>query len=92
MWILDPIRELGYNVPDDISIASFDDSDYAELSNVKLTSIIHPKEEMGRLAASTLFELIGKGKKAFNKPVNICIKPEIRIRNSTKEIELEEVR
>jgi GntR family transcriptional regulator of arabinose operon len=91
MWILDPIRELGYNVPDDISIVSFDDSDYAELSNVKLTSIIHPKEEMGRLAASTLFELIGKGKKAFNKPVNICIKPEIRIRNSTKEIELEEV-
>lgn len=92
MWVIEALRNLGLNIPDDVSIAGFDDSDYAVLSDIKLTSIIHPKEEMGRQAAKALFKLIDMGSKAFEKPINICIKPELKVRSSTKNINLKEVK
>ena len=58
MEILDVIRMLGLNVPDDLSIVGFDDSLFAELTEVKLTSIVHPKSKLGAKAAETILELI----------------------------------
>lgn len=92
MWVIEALRNSGLSIPDDVSIVGFDDSDYAVLSDVKLTSVIHPKEEMGREAARILFKLIDMGSKAFEEPINICIKPELKVRTSTKKIDLEEVK
>ncbi|SHF63878.1 transcriptional regulator, GntR family [Caldanaerobius fijiensis DSM 17918] len=92
MWVIEALRNSGLSIPDDVSIVGFDDSDYAVLSDVKLTSVIHPKEEMGREAARILFKLIDMGNKAFEEPINICIKPELKVRTSTKKIDLKEVK
>src|SRR5699024_3084098 len=43
MELLDVLRELDIKVPEDMSIIGFDDSFLADVSEIKLTSIIHPK-------------------------------------------------
>lgn len=52
---------LGKRVPDDISVIGFDNSLLATRSDIAMTTIIHPKDRMGRLAASKLLEIIKDG-------------------------------
>lgn len=54
------LREHSIRVPDDISVIGFDDSVLAAASVPPLTTIIHPKQIMGELAARVLLELIQK--------------------------------
>jgi GntR family transcriptional regulator of arabinose operon len=55
---IEAIRDEGLGVPEDISIVGYDDSNLATASEVKLTTIRHPKEEMGRHAARTMIGMI----------------------------------
>ncbi|MFL0253332.1 substrate-binding domain-containing protein [Clostridium neuense] len=58
------LRKDGIKVPEDISIVGFDDSSLATASEVKLTSIIHPKKQMGIQAAKYIIGMVeGKLKK-----------------------------
>ena len=52
------IRALGLTVPDDISIAGFDDFEWADCFEPRLTLIAQPCEEIGRRAAFLLMERI----------------------------------
>lgn len=52
------IEAAGKRVPDDVSIISFDDSIYSNITSVPLTSLAHPKDELGRLAAKKILNLI----------------------------------
>jgi GntR family transcriptional regulator of arabinose operon len=52
------ISRYGLRIPDDISVIGLDDSDYADFSNIPLTTLMHPKKEMGSLAAKMLIEEI----------------------------------
>ncbi len=45
-------------VPEDLSLISFDDSNLATADRVGLTTFVHPKEELGRVAAQNLLKLI----------------------------------
>lgn len=47
-------RDRGYSVPDDISVAGFDDSDIANLSWPRLTTVRQPVSEMAASAAHRL--------------------------------------
>ncbi|ADN02784.1 GntR family transcriptional regulator [Spirochaeta thermophila] len=58
---LQEIRKAGLSVPGDVSILGFDDSEYAHYAEIPLTSLVHPKEELGRKAADLLFEAIDSG-------------------------------
>ncbi|GAA3333553.1 hypothetical protein GCM10020331_098040 [Ectobacillus funiculus] len=49
-------------VPDDISIVGYDDSYLAEASEVKLTSVAHPKTQMGIEAAKWIVAAVEKKK------------------------------
>lgn len=69
-------------VPDDISVVSFDDSILATATNVRLTSVRHPKEELGRHAARLLFNMIEIG---VEKP-RFLYDPELVVRDSCKEL------
>jgi GntR family transcriptional regulator of arabinose operon len=60
--LLSSLLRAGKRVPEDVAIISFDDSSYASLTPVKLTSLGHPKEEIGRVAARKLLNMIA-GKK-----------------------------
>lgn len=48
----------GRRVPEDIAIISFDRSAYSDLATVPITSLAHPKEEIGRVAAEKLLRMI----------------------------------
>jgi LacI family transcriptional regulator len=54
-------RELGINVPGDVSIIGFDDIELAQLVHPALTTVHVPHREMGRLAALALMNLLREG-------------------------------
>ena len=82
--ILHVIRELGLSIPEDLSIIGYDDSQLALASEIQLTTVTHPKTELGRAAAEMLIKLIEKKDK---EPIeSIVFEPELIIRNSTRQI------
>lgn len=79
---LDAIRYLGLKVPDDVSIIGYNDSILATVSEIKITSVRHPKDELGQEAASYLLGMI---KRRLEKPQAV-IEPELVIRSSCRRI------
>ena len=79
--VMNIIRKKGMKIPEDISLVSFDDSQLAVVSEVKLTTVAHPQKKLGRIVAESLINKIngGKGKD------KIKMEPELIIRGSTKE-------
>src|SRR5690625_8037925 len=66
MQLLEVLRIKKIQIPDEISIVGYDDSFLAEISEVKLTTIIHPKIEMGKEAANLIIDLIENKNKKGN--------------------------
>ncbi|MGP4039344.1 GntR family transcriptional regulator [Gracilibacillus sp. D59] len=85
--LLDVLREAQLKVPEDISIVGYDDSFMAELTEVKLTTVTHPKSEMGELAAKVILDMVKKNrgaKKQQNTEKDLIrFDPELIIRHST---------
>ncbi|MHB1794263.1 MAG: LacI family DNA-binding transcriptional regulator [Acidobacteriaceae bacterium] len=52
------LREMGYRVPQDVSVVGFDDILSASTNNPGLTTVRQPLQEMGGIAASTLLGII----------------------------------
>ncbi|WP_102028099.1 GntR family transcriptional regulator [Salirhabdus sp. Marseille-P4669] len=90
--VLKVLRNRNIKVPDDLSIVGYDDSLLAEVSEVKLTTIKHPKSEMGKAAAETIIELIKLNTSSSNvdssNKHSILYKPELVVRNSTKDVNI----
>lgn len=57
------LTERHIRVPEDVSVISIDDSDLARHSEVPITSLPHPKENLGKKAAETLLQMIAGKKK-----------------------------
>lgn len=51
-------HEMGVNVPEDVSIVGYDDIQSAQLSTPRLTTILHPKYELGQTAMKVLRQRI----------------------------------
>ena len=68
----------GYSIPRDISIAGFDDIDFAGRMFPPLTTVAQPKTELGRYAAKKILNLI----EGIPEDGLICT-PELRVREST---------
>lgn len=77
------LRELGLKVPDDISVMGYDDSHFAQISEVKLTSVKHPKSIMGKAAAKYVIDCLEHKKP---KKDDVVYEPELIIRNSVRQI------
>ncbi len=80
--VMEAIRDQGLKIPEDISIIGYDDSSLATASEVKLTTIKHPKAEMGRQAAKFIIDMV-EGRES--KP-RFIYQPEIVIRNSCRSL------
>lgn len=74
------IGEKGLRVPEDISIASFDDTEMAAYLNPPLTSVRSNGHELGRQAASLALERIQKPGRPIRR---VQIEAELVIRQST---------
>jgi len=73
------LRNLRLSVPQDVSLVGYDDSVLAVATEVKLTSIIHPKQELGRAAAEWIIAAVEKK----DTPPSHTYEPELIVRNST---------
>lgn len=71
-------RELGFDVPTDVSITGFDDIELATVVTPQLTTVQVPHREMGRKAALELIDLVEK--KGAGK--SIKLETTIKIRGS----------
>jgi GntR family transcriptional regulator of arabinose operon len=77
------IGEMGLKVPEDISVTGFDDSYLSVNCPVKLTTVTHPKEKLGEMAAEILLQMI-KDNNQLKDPVQKIIVPELVIKDSCK--------
>jgi GntR family transcriptional regulator of arabinose operon len=82
--VLDLLRKLDIKVPEDLSIVGYDDSYLAEASEVKLTSVTHPKAEMGIEAAKWIISALEKSGAIEGKQK--IYEPELVVRNSTHQL------
>jgi LacI family transcriptional regulator len=77
---MDAMREIGLLVPENISIAGFDDILFLERMSPALTTVLVPKYEMGAQATKTLLAMISGENK---EPVVLRMQPRLVTRNST---------
>ncbi len=73
------IREAGVDVPKDMALVGFDDFDWADLFNPRLTVTSQPLEEIGAKALNLLIKRI---KNPEGNRQTIRLSPTIKIRNS----------
>lgn len=78
------LRGLGLNIPEDVSIVGYDDSSLAEATDIKLTSVTHPKMAMGIEAAKWIVSAVEK--RGSNAHTTVY-EPELVVRNSTALLE-----
>lgn len=83
--VLNLLRELEFNVPEDISIVGFDDSYLAEATETKLTSVTHPKMEMGIEAAKWIVSAV-ENRSTNGNQYSTIYTPELIVRSSTTSI------
>ena len=72
-------REAGLRIPEDISVAGFDDVDYASYSNPPLTTVRVPAYEMGKMAVEFLSQVMS-GKAGEVR--QYCLDTDLIIRHS----------
>ncbi|CAM3211237.1 GntR family transcriptional regulator [Paenibacillus lupini] len=79
-------RKLGISIPDELSIIGQDNSYIAKNANIKLTTLTHPQEQMGRDAADWIIKNL-QGKKDL--PTSTYYQPVLIDGETVKEIEVE---
>lgn len=82
MMAVQAVNDKGLRVPDDVSVVGYDDSISIMQSDVKLTTILHPKKALGIQAAKYLIDMLDG---RMEKP-QMIYRPELIVRNSCKNI------
>lgn len=85
LGVIKALKEIGLNIPDDISLVSFDDQPYSEFLRTPMTTVNQQKSQIGKLAIEVLFNLINR-KEFTNEAINIKLKTNLIIRNSVKKM------
>lgn len=81
--VIRALKEAGRQIPEDISVTGYDNFHMAGQEGLKLTTIAHPQEKLGEMAAELLLGLIRSGGEAEK---TIRIEPKLMIGNSCKRI------
>ena len=74
-------RDLGIDVPGDVSVTGFDDMDIARIALPALTTVQVPHQEMGRNAADALVDMVeGKTAGASRElPTSLCVRASLGV-------------
>lgn len=79
--LLEAARQCGLKVPEQLSVIGCDDSSLAVATEVKLTTLTHPKEQLGARAAEILLDIVEQsGQNRLEETV--IYRPELVIRGS----------
>ena len=81
--VIQALMDEGLRVPEDVSVTGYDNSYIASNGGISLTTIVHPQEKLGEIAAQLLLDLIQNGGETDRKK-RILIEPEIIIGNSCR--------
>ncbi len=81
--VIHALTEYGCRVPEDISVTGYDNSVMSYSGTLSLTTVAHPQETMGEMAAELLLEQI-QGIPEEDSKVSRLIEPELVIRDSCK--------
>jgi LacI family transcriptional regulator len=76
------LREVGFRVPQDVSVVGFDDVQSAAFQNPGLTTVRQPLRTMGMLAAEALVRRITSPEE-YPAAKRIVVDPELVVRDST---------
>lgn len=76
-------REKGLKVPDEVSVAGFDDIDFAAFCNPPLTTVRVPAVQMGEMAVEVLMEMIEGN---LREAKRIILNTELVIRESCRKL------
>jgi len=82
---LSVLRAAGLDCPRDISIVGFDDITVARCLVPPLTTMLQPREEIGRLATKVLLDVL-ESETPKLQPVHIVLKSELVVRGSTRRL------
>ncbi|WP_187394078.1 LacI family DNA-binding transcriptional regulator [Oceaniovalibus sp. ACAM 378] len=74
-------RELGYRVPEDLSVVGFDDIFMAKVVEPPLTTVRQPVEKMAELIVAKLIYTL-ENEDGAEEP-HVILRPELMVRNST---------
>jgi len=77
------LNKLKYNIPEDIAVIGFTNTDLAEALNPSLSTVHQPAFEIGQLAAEKLIELV-EYKHREVEYETIVLPTQINVRNSTR--------
>lgn len=81
--VIRALEEEGLECPKDVSVTGYDNSYLAATCKVPLTTVAHPQEKLGIMAAELLLKLIKEGN-IEDSGKRILIEPELVIRESCK--------
>lgn len=81
MKVMQALNDAGLKVPEDVSVTGYDNSYMASSNGFHLTTIVHPQEKLGEMAAELLLGLLQNGEEEQGEK-KILIEPEIVIGNS----------
>ena len=56
--VIRALQEEGLRIPEDISVTGYDNSSLANREGLRLTTIDHPQEKLGAMAANLLLSMI----------------------------------
>ena len=85
LGVIKAAEEMGLNIPENISLISFDEQPYSAFLGTPMTTIDQKKNEMGQLAVDVLLKYIGN-KEYRKKVINMTLKTNLIIRDSVKRI------
>ena len=77
--VLRQLRDMGLDVPRDVSVAGFDNISLSEVIFPSLTTLHIPRDQIGR----QIFESLTSQKTSVRPPQEIIIEPELMVREST---------
>ena len=80
LGVLKEGRSRGLRLPDDLSVVGFDDTIEAELAYPPLTTVRQPLAELGRMAVTLLFRLLGQ---QWFEPLRVELATRLVVRSST---------
>ena len=80
LGVLEVAEDLGFKIPDDLSLVGYDDITYASLPRIQLTTVAQPTFEMGQIASEWLLSTIEEHKR---HPLHCVLNPHLVVRRST---------